>query len=199
MTVQLYLVRHGETDWNAQRRRLGQTDVPLNEVGRQQAQALARRLRPYAFDAVYSSDLARARETAAMALPDLQPQLSPDLRELNFGIFEGLTYDEARSQHPQELADWEADSDHPPPQGESLSLLAQRVGRFLDHVQSVHADQHVLVVGHGGSLRLLICLALNLAPARQWSFQIDHASLSILSLYAGGATLTLLNDTAHVG
>jgi alpha-ribazole phosphatase len=192
--TRLLLVRHGETDWNREGRYQGQTDTPLNEAGRAQAAQLAARLAGEALDVIYSSDLKRACETAqVIAAPhglDVQP--TPQLREVAFGVLEGLTYDEAKTQYPQALDAWHADPDRPPPGGEALSRVAARVQDFLDRLA---AGQPALVVGHGGPLRVLLCLVMGLPAARHWQFRLDTASLTAVSLYDAGAILSLLNDT----
>jgi len=111
--MRLYLARHGETDWNAAQRFQGWSDIPLNEVGRKQAAALADRLSVQYFDVVYCSDLQRAIETAKMIvkLSDCKPNLhsDPRLREVHFGDWEGLTYDAIKEKYPEVLTAWEND------------------------------------------------------------------------------------------
>jgi alpha-ribazole phosphatase len=199
--MKLFLIRHGQTDWNLNRRFQGQSDVPLNETGRQQANALAKRLSSQTFDAVYSSDLQRATETAKICRSDWQSDLrqDPRLREVNFGDWEGLTYTEIKEKYPDSLATWERDVySSSPPNGETLADLAQRVQSFLDDLPQKHNDQTILVVAHGGVLQVMICLALKLSPTMYWQFYLSTASLSRISFYPAGAILNLLNDTSHL-
>jgi broad specificity phosphatase PhoE len=138
--TELLLVRHGETDWNAEGRLQGHTDRPLNEYGRRQAQRLADELAGEELEAIYSSDLARARETAEivgerLGLPVV---LDPDLREKNWGTWEGLTPVE---RDTVELV------------GESTEEHAARTLGALRRIAERHPDGRVLVVTHGGSLR----------------------------------------------
>ncbi|MGZ4399115.1 MAG: histidine phosphatase family protein [Gaiellaceae bacterium] len=139
MTV-LLLARHGETDWNAEGRLQGHTDRPLNEVGRRQAQALADRLAGEPISAVYASDLARARETAEIVAARLHVEVvvDPDLREKNWGNWEGLTGDE------RALVEFA---------GEETADHAARVLRAVRRIAERHPGERVLVVTHGGSLR----------------------------------------------
>ena len=136
----LLLVRHGETDWNAAGRLQGHTDRPLNEYGRRQARELAERLVGERIAAVYTSDLARARETAEIiAAPlGLEVVLEPGLREKNWGNWEGLTADERASI---EYA------------GESTEAHRERVLDALNRIVEAHPGERVVVVTHGGSLR----------------------------------------------
>lgn len=136
----LLLVRHGETDWNAERRWQGHTDVPLNERGRKQARALAEQIAAEPVDAVYSSDLRRARDTAA-AVADrlgLPVTVDPDLREIDVGSREGLTGDEVGDRA------WD---------GEPHAAHGERVLRAIGRIAAAHPTGRVLVVAHGGCLR----------------------------------------------
>ncbi|MCA1899194.1 MAG: alpha-ribazole phosphatase [Chloroflexi bacterium] len=200
--MNLFLIRHGQTDWNLEQRFQGQSDVPLNAAGRKQAAALAERLAAETFDAVYSSDLQRAAETANIICKsewnsDLHPD--PRLREVNFGDWEGLTYEEIKAKHPEALAAWEADIfKYAPPNGETLEGLALRVQAALGELRAKHEGQRIMVVAHGGTLQTLICLALDLPPAMYWQFHLSTASLSELAFYPAGAILNSLNDTSHL-
>jgi broad specificity phosphatase PhoE len=136
----LLLVRHGETDWNAAGRLQGHTDRPLNDYGRKQARELADRLADDDIDAVYASDLARARETAEIlgARLGLPVVIDPDLREKNWGSWEGLTSDERA---------------HIEFEGESTEDHRERVLRAVQRIVEAHPGERVIVVTHGGSLR----------------------------------------------
>jgi len=196
--MKILLIRHGQTDWNLAQRFQGQSDIPLNETGHKQAHALANRLSAETFDAVYSSDLQRATETAKIICTS---QIHPDprLREVHFGDWEGLTYDEIKAKHPETLAAWEADIfKNAPPNGETLEGLAVRVQSMLDELRKKHDDQNILIVAHGGVLQTLICLALKLPPTMYWQFHLSTASLSEIAFYPAGAILNSLNDTSHL-
>ena len=199
--MRLYLVRHGETDWNAARRYQGQSDVPLNHTGIQQARKIARRLSKEKIDAIYSSDLSRARETAEQIAQPHELKVTTDVRwrELSFGDWEGLTYPEIQAKAPDELARWESDlAQYAPPHGETLTQLAGRVLSAFDELRTPHADQTVLIVSHGGPLQILLCHALGVTFQRHWQFPILQTALSVLSLYPEGAILELFNDTSHL-
>lgn len=200
--MRLLLARHAPTDWNGKGRYQGHQDIALGITGREQAALLSKRLAGERIDEVHASDLRRAGETAGAvaAARGLSVNADPRLRELHFGDWEGLTRDEIRQNYPEALAAWEAEPLRvAPPGGETLAQLAERVGAFLAGLaRGEGPERTVLVVGHNGSLQVLICLALGLSPLFRWKFSLKPASLSELSLHAGGAILTSLNDVHHL-
>lgn len=153
----LYLIRHGETDWNRDRRIQGQSDTPLNDAGREQSRLLGRRLRGTAFDAAYASDLSRAIETAELILEDRNLPLTtdPGLRERAFGRWEGLDVQQAAELDPERWEAWRNRSgDVSPPGGESQVELEIRVTAALQSIADRHHPDHtVLVVSHGGAIQ----------------------------------------------
>ena len=154
----LFLVRHGETDWNAAGRWQGQTDVPLNARGREQAREVAEGLRAGGIAAIASSDLLRARATAEIVASELGLEVShldAALRERRFGCFEGLTREEVAARFPEAWARYLADPGPAPPGGESRDEL---IGRLLPAIASAVArlPGPLLVVMHGGAMRALL-------------------------------------------
>ena len=144
MSVIVWLVRHGETDWNAEGRFQGWTDVPLNETGRSQAEWLARVLAHLTFDGVWSSDLSRAVETARIAVGE--PSIDPRLRELEFGDIEGTAWADLDADLRAALRDFDA---FRPPGGEPAPVFFDRVFEFFDDLPpGVH-----IVFAHGGVIR----------------------------------------------
>jgi probable phosphoglycerate mutase len=173
------LVRHGETDWNAQRRIQGNLDIPLNPTGIAQAHAAARGLGSAGIELIYSSDLARARQTAEAIAQHagLPLRLCPELRERCYGIFEGLTYDEAQRRFPEVYARFESrDTAFPVPEGESLQQLASRVEFALRRIAADHPTRTVLVVTHGGVLDIAYRLATGRALDAPRDFVIPNAA-----------------------
>ena len=151
----ILLTRHGETAWNALGKLQGHTDIALNDVGRDQARALADTLSATGITTVWTSDLSRARETGeiiAAALGIAAPVLDPELRERRFGVFEGLTREECATQHPEAWRDWVSQTGAPPG-GEPRSLAAARMARALDRIAGTSREP-TLVVSHGGVMRL---------------------------------------------
>lgn len=197
--TRLLLVRHGETNLNTQSRMQGQSDEPLNERGRGQAEALRERLAGETVHAVYASDLRRAWETATL-IGCMPVTADPRLREMNFGEWEGLSYADIQARDKDVLARWGAEvMDFTPPGGENLRQFAKRVEPVLGELAQKHEKETVLIVAHGGSLQLLIALALGLSPEKYWQFYLKPGSLSELSLYPEGAIINLLSDTCHLG
>jgi len=149
--TELLLVRHGETDWNREHRVQGHTDVPLNAVGRAQAEALAESLADALLAGVYSSDLARARQTAEIVSrhQGLAVVLEPGLREKNFGSWEGLTDVEIADRFPESVRGRWGD-------GESTEDVAARVLPAIERIRARHPGESVLVVSHGGPIRIIL-------------------------------------------
>jgi uncharacterized phosphatase len=147
----ILLARHGETDWNADRRVQGHSDTPLNDTGRAQAQALGDELSGVGIDAVYSSDLVRAHETARLVAEPLGLEVTAirDLRERHFGTWEGLTDEEIFARFPEAR-------DGPWGDGETREEMAERVLAALHRIADAHPDSSVLVVSHGGPLRAVL-------------------------------------------
>lgn len=181
MTTRFCLVRHGETDWNAQGRLQGQTDIALNEAGRAQAKAAAARLAAHRFAAIYSSDLSRAMETAAAAAgPGHEVQPTPALRERRFGAFQGLTHAEAEARYPADHARFRArEPDHRPPgDAESLRDLAARIEAALTDLADRHRGQTLLIVTHGGALDVAYRLATGRDLMEKRDFPLLNAALN---------------------
>jgi probable phosphoglycerate mutase len=150
----LILARHGETDWNRDGRFQGHADPPLNDRGREQAHALAAFLADEPIEAVYASDLLRAHETAQIVATSrgLPVVVDPDLRERDVGAWAGLTLPEIEDRFPEELR---AFREHGASVGESHDALSRRVVTAARRIAAAHAGGQVLVVTHGGALRML--------------------------------------------
>jgi broad specificity phosphatase PhoE len=156
----LLLVRHGETDWNRDGRWQGGSDTRLNDLGRAQARALAEQL-DGSIDVVYSSDLARARETAEIvaAKLGLEIRIDPRLRERGFGSWEGLTTGEIEERFADSHQRWIAGEGAGADDAETFEDFSTRVNDFLADVLRLHPGEEVLVISHGGSIRVIHALA----------------------------------------
>jgi broad specificity phosphatase PhoE len=163
----LLLARHGETDWNRDGRWQGHANTSLNERGREQARELADGLTEQ-IDVIYSSDLARARETAEIvARPlGLEVEIDARLRERGFGSWEGLTHPEVEERDGEALARWRVGEGHGADDAEPYDAFAERMRRFLEDVLVRHPDERVLVITHGGSIRVIHALARGLDYVR---------------------------------
>ena len=187
-TTRLCIVRHGETDWNAERRLQGQADIGLNSTGRAQAQAMRARLHAQRFAAAYSSDLARAWHTAEIALADTPLAVSPapTFRERDYGRYQGLTAADAARDHPAMHAAHQArDIHYDYESGESLAAFAARVTTGMQMLAERHAGEQALVFTHGGVLDIIYRLATRRGLDSPRDFPIPNAALTWLA-YAGG-------------
>ena len=197
----LYIVRHGETNWNREGRIQGHTDVALSERGQEQARSLAGRLRDVSLDAAYASDLSRAAETAAAVLEgrDVPLYPTPRLREYHKGAFEGLTEPQLRSRYPSEYPGYIAkDLDYAPEGGESTREVSIRMTAVISEIKERHLDENVLVVGHGGSLRAAMMALLGMSMDANWRFVFGNCTLTIVDTYHDNAVLRLFNDGSHL-
>jgi phosphoserine phosphatase len=210
----LVLTRHGLTDRSIPEQHLGQRmDVPLNEAGRQQAEALAMRVAGIGWDRIIASPLIRAAETASILARGTPIQPDARLMEMDYGRWEGLTNEQLARDHATARRRWEQAPDILPyPGGESGNEVAARVGAFLAELLDDHIERHgassreqapVLAVGHSSTNRVLMCVALGL-PIREFRqrFVQAQANLTVLRFEHGDgpsdARLVLLNDTAHL-
>lgn len=197
--IHLFLVRHGETDWNVNRRFQGSSDQPLNATGEVQARQLAYSLREHAFDHIFASDLSRVMHTARIALPDdLSITPEPRLREISFGKFEGLTWDEIQATYPDEFTLWQQDRRQNPHGGETLDMVVARVHSFVNDLRAAHDDARIAAFAHGGTIGILLSLLLGTPPDKWWQFRIDNTAVSEIAIYESGSVLLRFNDTYHL-
>jgi len=188
---ELWLARHGETDWSRAGRHTGRTDIPLTTEGERQAMALGERLRGVDFARVLASPLERARRTAELAGFGAAMELDEDLMEVDYGEYEGRTTAEIHRMRP----DWDLWRDGCPG-GETIVQAAERAERVLARARTV--DGPVLLVGHGHLTRTLASRALALAPAHGRHLALDPASLSIVGAEHAVPALWLWNDASHL-
>jgi len=198
-----YLVRHGETDWNRERRWQGWSDRPLNPRGVEQAKALAARLRGLRLDALYTSGLARARQTAVIlgeAL-GLEPVDEPGLREIGLGGLEGTDGRVSRPDIREAISAAARVDPEPLAEGaESFTTFSGRVRDAWRRIASAHAGGRVMLVSHGGTLRTLIAALIGLDPAHIDRLSLrGNTSLSVLDFRHGRPQLVRVNDTHHLG
>lgn len=199
--MNLILVRHGETQHNAEGRVLGRGGPGLNQRGRDQVEAAARALTGKAVAAIYSSPLTRAMETAERISQelDLPVQAEDSLVEIDAGKLEGLTSGEMRSQYPDLMAMWELDpSSVQMPGGESLGQLQERVWQVAQTLLRRHMEDSVVVVSHNFSIVTLVCRVLELSLARFRHLRVDLGSLSTLDMQPTRCRLVHLNDICHL-
>lgn len=198
----LILLRHGETEWNLSGRWQGQdANTQLTDRGRAQAAVVARRLSSYPIQAIYSSDLSRAFETAQIAgeLLGLDPQPEPGLRESDIGAWTGLTWDQITARYPDEVAAMFGGEDVRRGGGETYAELHARLQTAVESIIARHPGQMVLVVSHGAALRSLVAHALDASLSQLHRIAIGgNTALSILQVDHGALRLVSYNDTAHL-
>lgn len=197
----LLLVRHGDTELNSAERYWGRSDVKLSAAGLRQAEKLRDRLAVEKIDAVYSSDMERSLVTAEIIASSHQLAVitCAELREVNFGQLEGLTFGEISRLYPEVAKLWaERSPKLKYPGGESLAKFNNRVSKFLSRLDKHTVGETILIVAHAGVLRTLVCQLLGIDLRRRWQIRLDLASLSILETHQQGAILNLLNDVSHL-
>jgi alpha-ribazole phosphatase len=199
----LLLVRHGETIWNHTSRYQGHTDIELSETGREQARSLAKRLKTEKVKAVYSSDLKRAFETASiLASPhNLPVKATKELREINFGDWEGLTYQEIMEEYRELASEW---YQHPGkiriPGGETFTDVKERAYNTILELARQNDPGTIIVVAHGGTIRAIICGLLDIDLNHAFQIRQDNTALNIIEYNHGGyIVLSLLNGVSHLG
>ena len=194
-------MRHGDTELNSAERYWGHSDVKLSAAGFRQAEKLRDCLTAQKIDAIYSGDLQRASETAEIIASRHQLAVTTclELREINFGKLEGLTFDEINQLYPEVTRLWiEGGSTLQYPGGESLDELNNRVSDFVGRLKKHTLEETILIVAHSGPLRLLVCQLLGIELQHWRQFRLDFASVTILETYPQGAILSLLNDVSHL-
>jgi broad specificity phosphatase PhoE len=189
---QIYVVRHGETEWSVNGRHTGRTDIPLTDVGRGQAEDLGRRLRRHRFALVMTSPLSRAAETARMAgFADAEPV--DDLREWDYGAFEGKTTVEIRS----EIADWSIWRG-PWRAGETARQVGARADRVLARCLDPSVEGDALLFAHGHLLRVLTARWLGLAAREGALFALGTATIGILGWERATRVIETWNEACHL-
>lgn len=197
----LVLVRHGESTWNRERRIQGQLDPPLSEQGREQARRVAGRLARRRVEALYTSDLLRASQTAApigVAL-GVEPRPMKELREIFLGDWEGLRTDELAHRFPQA---WDAWTREPSwdvvPRGEGASAFESRVASALDRIFEQHSLGDAIVVTHGGVIQIALHRVVGRPSHGLFPFRISNGSVSIVERRNGRMVIAAVNDTSHL-
>lgn len=199
--MRLIMTRHGETEWNIERKTQGRTDTCLTENGIAQARAFASRIENMPFDCVYTSPLVRARETARVVAEVRRVPIinDPALTEMCFGEWEGMTFSQIGELYPEQLELWS----HSPnlcqiPGGEVFQALVERCEAFLKRVLERHEGFTVAAVSHSVPTKVIAALCLGVPMEKLHNIRVDNVSLTIIDFYAGRAVVRVLNDTSHL-
>ena len=200
--VKVILVRHGETDWNRSRRiQGGKSDTQLNSEGWQGAESLAQRLKSEEIQAIYSSPLQRARDTAQpiARYHQIKIELEPSLKEIDVGELEGVSIAEVGKRLSQLLTIHSQDDTLPKmPGGESLAEVQQRAWSAMQRLVDRHPDGTFIVVSHYFTILTIICAVLNLPLSQIIRLRLEASSISIIIFDEQAPRLTLFNDTCHL-
>ena len=198
--AKLYLIRHGETDYNNALRFQGQTDIPLNQKGIEQAEKVADFLKDVPLQAIYTSSLKRARTTAEIigSAKGLEPQATDALREMSFGIWENMNSKDIQKKYAKEWKDFFASPAKTKiPEGESMSEVQQRAYPEVQRILDQYPEGDVAFVAHGGIIRVLICTMLGLDLNRSWHLHVGNASITCFYYWGRSYTLDYANLTQY--
>jgi len=197
MATKILLIRHGQTEWNRRKRYSGFIDIDINARGVSQVRRLAKRLKDVAIYKVYSSDRKRALHSAQILFPGRPIQIEADLREMHFGIFEGMTFKQIMKQHPRIYKKWLRDPFSVKiPEGEDTRGFKKRVVEAIKKIISQNRDKTVAVVSHGGAISMFINYILR--KNNFWKYIPKPASLSVVEVSNGKAKLRVFNDTSFL-
>lgn len=197
MSTRLILIRHGETDWSLKKRYCSFTDVNLNENGMEQARLLSEKLSREKVYKVYSSDMKRCLQFTRILFEDLPIGIMPELREMNFGVFEGLTHEEITKKYPEIYKRWLANPfDVVIPEGESLTFFKKRIEKILAQFISFNKDKTFAVVTHAGPIKII--MGNILMKKDIWEINPVPAGVNIIDLEEGVRAVRLFNDGGYV-
>ncbi len=199
MAQKLLLLRHGDVGEEYKDKYIGSTNASISERGHQQVRTIGPWLRSQNIDCCYCSPMKRCKETAAIILEQtgVDYKVDPDLREIDFGQWEGLAFGDIAQKFPDEVKRWsEFDMDFTFPGGERIGDCVGRIVGIADRLTEDPADT-VLVCTHGGIIRLLICYFLGLEPWQYILFRVERASVTTIELFGGAGLLCGLNETGQ--
>jgi probable phosphoglycerate mutase len=200
--LELYMIRHGQTDLSREDRFCGTTDPPLNDVGLRMAEHFGRAYAERRWDGIYCSPSLRARQTAAALATRIQcePVLDEGLREISYGEWETLRHEDAQARFPDAYAYWLADTaSRSTPGGETAFQVAARAALVIERIKREHPQGRILVVSHKATIRIMTCALLGL-DVRLFRERIAQpvATLTRFELHPRGALLTRLGDDGHL-
>lgn len=200
--IRLYFVRHGETEWNKIGKFQGSADVSLNDIGKIQADLTAEYIKKFKFDKIYSSPLKRAFETASKIAEKQNIGIIKDerLKEMNFGDWEGLSFDCIEAKWPGRLKEMYYSPDKVNiPNGETFLQVQMRTKNFLNNLLEIEGDKNYLIVSHGVTLRTIFCNLLGIPLNKAWNLSQKNANISCIEYRdKNRSILNFLNYTDHL-
>ena len=183
MYTELFLIRHGCTDYNKDGKYCSFTNIPVNPKGVSQIIALREKRSIPSPQVIYASRYKRAYQTARLLFPDRKIEITPALAELDFGLWEGLTSGEILREYGDCYRNWLSNPQvYSPPSGEKFSDLEKRVVDFLTEMLAAHQDKKIVCVSHAGTIKIMVCHLLNRKLRSFWKIKIDFATLSYFKL-----------------
>ncbi len=202
MRTSIWLVRHGQTQANRQRRYLSHSDSPITSYGEQQIAALVKRLRPLPFNLVISSPRERTQRTAGAILAGRgKAEMRTDAAwaEVSHGVWEGLTYAEVMARFPQQArARWAAGAEGKAEGGESLTEASGRVLTAWKNLLHEHPGGRILIVTHATPIQIVLCAAMGISLRDYWRWRIDLGSVSCLDVYPTGTIMRMVNEVPEI-
>ena len=199
--VKLILVRHALTVDNQKSRLSGHIDSSISEEGKEQIDKITNYLKDFDIDKIYTTTSSRTKDTVKKLseLKSLEIIEKESLKEISFGDFEGLTFDEIKDKYPKEFQDMiEKGYEYKYPNGESLIDSYNRVCIELDNIISNNDDRTILICSHGGTIRNIITYLISNSYKYHWNFKIDNGSVTILEVQDGFTVITAMNNTSFI-
>ena len=199
--VKLILVRHALTVDNQKSRLSGHIDSSISEEGKEQIDKITNYLKDFDIDKIYTTTSSRTKDTVKKLseLKSIEIIEKESLKEISFGDFEGLTFDEIKDKYPKEFQDMiEKGYEYKYPNGESLIDSYNRVCIELDNIISNHDDRTILICSHGGTIRNIITYLISNSYKYHWNFKIDNGSVTILEVQDGFTVITAMNNTSFI-
>lgn len=197
----IFFIRHGQTSWNKELKYQGHSNTELSAEGIEQAERVARRLQKEPFTAIYSSDLSRAFVTAEKIAAYHSLPVVPlnEFREVGFGAWEGLKYDQIYAGWSEEITQFfRQPSKVQIPGGEGFHAVRERTDRAIHQLRQKHDGECIAVITHGGAIRTILCSALGIELDYLWSFRQDNTAVNIIEYEERHALIRLVNDVNHI-
>ena len=199
--TKIYLIRHGQSEWNVLNKIQGQVNTELTGLGRRQGQAIGQRLVNSNINIIYSSDLNRALDTAEIIAKRINKPLiiSEALREINFGVWEGLTGIDLKKEYKEEEEIWRNSPEKLKLQGaESLEALSERTMKWVNSILEENKGKNIVIVSHSATLKIILLGLLDISLTHYKNFAFSNVGLSIIELRNYNNVLTKLNDISHL-
>lgn len=199
--TKVYLVRHGQTEWNKKLTFRGRVDIPLNEAGHMEAQALSHALKDKNIEAIYTSPLKRSIETAQPVAKFFHLEIVPvqGLIDINYGDWEGLSFHEVKKRYGDQYKGWEKSPDLIRfPNGETLDEAKERSFRAFKNIAKENPEKSILIIPHRVINKILLCALLNLGSSHFWEIKQDTGCINLIEYAEDRFVLCTINDTCHL-